>query len=331
MTRSVLKPVIFASSCLAGGILAPVQLSGGCVSLIQGPLIVKVNSCQILDIRANLTNNSEYRTKLSRLDQREKRRLVEFYRGAYLKGTVVRSGAKITGDFQSSANLGGKPVSIFVPPGNRPSCALYQNRIVQSYVEEACCDGQINPPCLLKSHLVFKRPIRVFALPRGQVRRSGGGVGLKMASEVKQGNWYLKRKKYASAIARYTAAKRRGKLGIRGHYYLGYAYQKIDRCDEAIDVLEVIRQKSLKGNTWQNEQFAIQNGMILLARCYARQLRADEAIEICNSFLHNPRKFGKQIVATLQHRDFGWIRNNPLYQDYRKRAQKTVGITSRRK
>lgn len=327
--RLINKIALFGAALALLGGLSWTTAYGGCVSLIRGPLILKVNSCQILDIRENLANNSEYRTKLSRLDAAEKRRLVGFYRGAYLKGTVVQSNAKITGDFRSSANLSGKPVSIFVPPGRRPNCSAYQDRIIQSYVEEACCDGMINPPCLLKSHLMFNKPIKVFALAKGQVR-SKRSIGLKMASEVKQGNWFLKRKKYASAIGRYRAAQKKGVLGVRGHYYLGFALQKIDRCEQAIEALSYVRQKALKGNTWQNEQLAIQDSLILLARCYARQLRADEAIEVCDSFLHNPRKYSKQIIASLNHRDFGWIRNNPLYKDYRKRAQKTVGITGRR-
>lgn len=313
----------------AASAVAASSAHGGCVSLVQGPLIVKVDSCQILDIRNNLVNNSEYRTKLSRLDQQEKDRLVSTYRGTYLKGTVLQSKAKVTGVFQSTANLVGKPVSVFVPSTNSQGCGAYQYRIVQSYVEEACCDGQINPPCLLKSHLMFKKPIKVFSLPQSQVRRTKG-VGLKMAREVKEGNWFLKRKKYGDAIGRYTKAQKQGQLGVRGHYYLGFAYQKIDRCDKAIEALGILRKANLTGQAWQNEQQAIQKGLILLARCYARQLRADEAVEVCNSFLHNPRKFGKQIIASLNHRDFGWIRNNPLYVDYRKRAQQTVGITGRR-
>lgn len=326
-TMNYLLNIVLALSC-GSALVHGTSGYSGCVSLVKGPLILRVNSCQILDIRQNLTNNSEYRTKLGRLDQQEKNRLVAFYRGAYLKGTVVQSGAKITGVFQSSANLRGRQVSVFVPPANSKPCSTYQGRIIQSYVTEACCDGQINPPCLLKSHLVFKKPIKVFALPKAQVA-STSSVGLKMARVVKEGNWYLKRKKYSSAIARYQQAKQKGQLGVRGHYYLGFAYHKVDRCDKAIETLAILRGQSASGSTWQNEQQAIQKGLILLARCYARQQRADEAVEVCNSFLHNPRKYGKQILATLRHPDFGWIRNNPLYQDYRQRAENTIGISRR--
>lgn len=295
----------------------------GCSSLSKGKITLKVNSCTVPNIQPSMIKNREYQRKFVKMDKIERRRLRVMYKGITIDGLVLKSAVQKTGALDTELDLQGQKISIFLTK-KKVACNLLVGKIIESYLEEGCCDGHINPPCLFESHYLFNRKIFYSTKPSIPDFKS---LRLKenKSKIVREANKQLKKNNFKKAALLYEKANRLNQLGIRGHYYLGVSYRLLDQCDKAVKPLEFIRKKDLKRENIKIEDLAIKQGVLLLARCYSRLLKPDQAVNVLNNLLYEPKRFKTQIKSSLSHSDFGWIHQEKSYIEYKQRAEEIIG------
>lgn len=292
-----------------------------CISLVKGPIALDVKSCGVLNPEASFDlTNSRY-TFIKDLPPADRKKFLDSYRGLILKGRVARSMAVRSGLSPEKGALNGEEVSFYVRPGEAQCNALMGMRVA-GMVDEACCEGGGDAPCLLESSLVLKE-VKAIGKPESS-------AGNKERSKAKATPDYLKaeealrKKDYKTATRHFEAARQDGRLDLIGHYNLGLSYRLLDQCDKAVPVLDWIFKKSSKNEYWTDEEAVVRRSNFLLARCYAKLNKAEYAMVILQSYLLDPKKFKIELKQALNHKDFGWIKTSKEYQEFRTQADKAL-------
>jgi hypothetical protein len=294
-----------------------------CVALIKGAIAMDVNSCGLLNPEASFTtSNSRYKF-IGDLPAAERKKFYDSYRGLILKGKVVKSLAVKSGLIAEKGALNGENVSVFVPPGSALSCSEIDGARVAGNVDEACCEGGGDVPCLLDSALVLNDLKKI-----GEAGSRAGDKSRKVAKNNKhyrEGARAYSEKKYALAVQKFEKAKAENALDIRGKFVLAMAHRALDQCPKAIPVLEEIHKAYEKNDFWADEAKVIDEANFLLARCYAKMNDPAAATAILNNYILDPKKYKHRLRQALNHRDFGWIHTSKPYLDFKKEAERILG------
>ena len=298
---------------------------GDCISLVKGPIILDVRTCGVLNPEGTFDPNMERYQFIMQLPPMERKRFYHSYRGMVIRGTVAKSKAIRSGLAKEMGALQGESIAVFVPPGSTAySCQKIQGKRLAGMLDEACCEGGGDPPCLLQSSLVFK-DLKVTGTAAQKAPGSSVAQQRKVSKLEKAGDDFFKKKDFKKAIGYYRAAWGKNLLGIRGLYKLGLAYRFEDKCGLAIKPLEAIRTRFNKKDYWAEDLPLVHKGKFLLARCYAKINKPGFAVTVLDGFLIEPQRFQKEIRASLTHQDFGWIKTSKEYGEYRKRVKEKLG------
>ncbi|MBF0440293.1 MAG: hypothetical protein HQK54_00150 [Oligoflexales bacterium] len=284
-----------------------------CVSIVKGPIVMDAASCGVLDPVASFDLNSERFRFIKEFAKPEQKKFFDSYRGLIIKGKVVSSQAVKSGLTEEKGALKGEDISVFVFPG-KGKCDGVSGGRIDAVIEQACCAGGANPPCLLQSPYFFKS-YKVI----GKASSAAGDTDRKQAEKldqyVKADNFYKKRD-YKKAAALYETVRVEGKLDLKGYYKLGDSYRELDRCTKAIPVLEYVFEKSGKDNYWADEEAMVRKSNFLLARCYSKTNNPGKAVVILEGYLVDRKKYRQEISDSLSHPDFGWIKTTKEYLKY---------------
>lgn len=298
-------------------LLSIVLLEGGahavCASLVKGYVAYNVEKCIHLSPEKTFQPRTGRLAFIEGLSPEGKKEFYSEYRGLVVEGLVVRSLATRSGLAPEKGALNGDNVRAFIPPGES-NCKDIMGKRIKVMIDEACCEGGGNAPCLLNTSYQLK-DIQVLGTKTG----GGGNIRrLKVMShkKFKKANKLLRKKKFAEAVVLYEELREQDVLDARGYYFLGYSYRMEDECGKAISVLNPIYKKSLSRDYWVNEEKIIRKGTLLYARCLSRVGRTGEATLVLNSLLTNPKRFHKEIEASLNHGDFGRLKTTKDYQKY---------------
>ncbi len=301
--------------------LSPSVVLADCLTLIKGPITVDVQSCGVVD-PATAFNLQEDRFKSVRdLDPRAKKTFFDSYRGVTLRGKVVNSQAVRKGLSEERGVLHGETVFLFLPPG-KGSCDSAVGYRFSGVVNEVCCDGAAEAPCLLNSSYIFNN---VKAL--GPSTKQAGNVEKQKAAKsesYKLAEQALAGKKLALAAKHFEAARAKDELDVSGLYKLAVIYRRQDACAKALSPLERVNEKFLKKETWADEEPVVRKSNFLLARCYAKLGRAGDAVLLLNGYLLEPRKYKSELTQSLRNADFGYIHTTKEYRTYKADAEKKL-------
>lgn len=316
LVRISILSFVFFNFFSAGNALA------GCLSNVKGPIVADIVACHAIEPEKTLSPTKSSFQWIGDLDAKSRSDLYETYRGLFLKAKVVKSQAVNQGLSEERGALMGKDIFVFYKEKGA-TCATVQGKRSAGQLEEICCDGHGNSPCLLETGYVFKS-----LKPVGNVGTSSADITRKKASASKdyqEGEKLFGEKKYRAAIKSYELARMDGSLDIKGHYRLGLSYREIDECKKAIPVLEQVRSKYEGGESWADEEPVIRDAVFLLARCYARRNMPEKSCLILDSYLLDPTKHKKEIQESLKERDFGWINTTKPFKEYKAQALKVLG------
>lgn len=296
---------------------------GECVSLIKGVVAMDVQSCGVLKPEMTFdTSLSRYRF-IRNLPPKDQMQFWNSYRGMIVRGQIVGSEAVRSGLTSEKGALKGENISVFVPPKSTElSCGRMRGRRLKAFLDEACCEGGGDPPCLLNSAFVLKD---IAIIEKSKSGASSQGRQRKSKIQAKAEN-YLRNKDYKKAAAYLEKARREDKLDLIGHYNLGFSYRQLDRCKLAIAPLEVVAKKAEKNEFWADEEDVIRRSNLLLARCYAKLNKPGFAVTVLEGFLLEPRKYARELKASLQHKDFGWIHTTKEYREYREEVHRRLNL-----
>jgi hypothetical protein len=298
----------------------PSLLRAECVALVRGAVAVDVASCGVLNPEASFDlKRSEYQF-ISDLPAPERKKFFDSYRGLIIKGKVVKSMAKKSGLTTEKGALAGENIQLFVPP--QATCAGLMGSRIAGNLEEVCCEGGGDVPCLLNSPYVIKELKKI-----GTAKSRAGDKVRKTAErspEYKAGLEAHAKKDMKGTVKNLEKARAANSLDIKGSFILAETYRRMDDCQKAVPILEGLNKKYLEQDFWDDERPTLEEANFLLACCYAKLNKPGHALSILNTYLLDPKKDRKWLQSSLRHKDFGWIHTSKEYQTYQEEAQRAL-------
>jgi len=135
----------------------------------------------------------------------------------------------------------------------------------------------------------------------------------------------VKKENYEAAIVEFKKLQQNNLLEHKGRYYLGWIYHKLERCREAIPLLEINFKDHSNNMTPATLHSMMRKSNYLLARCYAKNNQPGKAGLILEVFLNDPKQYNSEIKSALSHKDFGWINASKQYQNFKRKAKQLLG------
>ena len=292
-----------------------------CASLVQGNMAFDVKTCRSINPERSFSGSKDRYQFIRNLPMKEQKDFYDSYRGLYVKGQVVKSYAVRSGLSPEKGALSGETIHIFIPPG-KTRCQNLKKKRIKFTMDEACCEGGGDAPCLLPTTYVAQN-VKVI----GSASSSAGNakqMKLEQSPTYKKANAYFRKKNYKKAAYLYEQLKDEGNLEVKGLYLLGYSYRKMDMCEKAIPPLKEVDDLFVKNKYWATDEKTVIKASLLLSRCYAKENKAEDAVLILERFLTNPKKYRKEIRFSLKNPDFGWIKTTEVYSEYKKEAIKAL-------
>jgi len=287
------------------------QAEAACISLIRGPLVLDVKSCRAIVPEKDLKG----------LDAKGKAKLFGTYRGLLISGEVVKSTAIQSGlDVQGA--LSGSTADFFIAPGVS-NCPAIQGKRIASEIDEVCCEGNADSPCMLKTSYLLKSAKLVGA--------AESSAGDRTRKEVEKNPRYqaalklFQGEKFKKAAKELEAVRKEGGLDIRGNFLLASAYHKQELCQKSIAPLEYIAEQAEAKKIWGDEEGIARQAIFLLARCYAKTGDAGKSVIILNTYLIEAGKYQTEIEKSLKLAEFGYIHTTREYKEYKAQARKILG------
>ncbi len=301
--------------------MIPSSAYAECMSLVSGPVIVDVAGCKMLEPEKVFDASKSKYKFIGDLDAAGRKEFLDTYRGLFFKVKVVKSKAVQKGLNVEEGALNGQTLYMYMAPSQNQCSAMLGKRI-SAQVNERCCDGGGDVPCLLDTGFVLKDPKVIGSTSSGAGDESRQRA-LRSAS-YKTGIAAFRAKKYKDAAAAFSKAKAAGELDVKGHYSLGFSYREMDQCGDAIPPLKYIHDASLKKDIWADEEDIARKATFLLARCYSKINDPGASVMILNSYLLEPQKYKSELKQALSNKDFGWIHTSKEYRDFKKEVGKKL-------
>lgn len=298
-----------------------VYAQSACVALVKGPIAFDIEVCKAFDPSMFDPKKPKYQF-IGDLDPEGRQQLLESYKGLVVKGTVVLSRAVKEGVSTSKGAMQGEKTIFFIPPGVTSCEAIFQKRVTGT-IEEKCCNGTGDAPCLLGSGLILSDVKVAGAAMVGEgidkkaVRRPHGPDYIAAEKKYTQ-------KKYKEAIKLYQKAEESKDMDVKGLYRMGFSYREIEKCDLAVTPLKKIWELQQANKVWADEELDARRGIFLLARCYAKNGDPSGAVYYLNAFLLDPKKYRSELQQSLKHKDFGWIHTSKEYQQFKAQAEQRL-------
>ncbi|NRA65087.1 MAG: hypothetical protein HRU19_11435 [Pseudobacteriovorax sp.] len=292
-----------------------------CASLVKGDAAINIISCGRLNPEKTFSVSNERFRFIGDLSPEDRKVFLDTYRGLIVKGLVVRSLAVQSGLSPKKGVLNGETIEAYIFPG-QTTCKAIKGKRIKTVIDEACCEGGGDAPCLLNTTYQLK-DIKVL----GSASGSAGNVKrqkMELSPEYRKANQLLLAKDYEKAEKLYSQLLKNGNLDLKGHYFLGYAYRMMDRCEKAVPILNKVFSASERNDFWANDESIVRKANLLLARCHAKLGRAGDSIIVLQAFLLSPAKYRPEIRDSLRHPDFGRIKTTKEYSEYRALALKAI-------
>ncbi len=295
------------------------KLLAVCATLIKGPLAIDVQQCKAIQPEQTFTRTDSKYNFIQDLPPANRTAFLDTYRGLLIRGKVARSSAVRTGLTREKGALNGERILAYVQPSSAPlNCQAILSRRIQATIDEVCCEGGGEAPCLLGSSYMLKQ-IQVVAEAAGN-----GGPGQKGGGVAQTAMTLMGKEDYKGAIVVLEKARSQKTIDLQGLYLLASAYRETDRCSTALPLLEIIYSKMESNKSASEDEEYVRNGTLLYARCHSMLNQPGEAVMALQAFLIEPKKFKKEINASLHHPDFGWIRTDKQYIRYVESAKRAL-------
>jgi hypothetical protein len=296
------------------------SLHAVCASLVRGQVMLDIQSCSnVVPEQAFASSEPKYNF-IRDLPPPQRKAFLDSYRGLYVKAKVARSFAVRSGLSPEQGALSGETIKAFIPPQTLSCGAVYGKR-VQAVMDEVCCEGGGESPCLLGTSYMLKKA----AVLGGANSKAGHSDShLSKNPEYIQAQKLLAQKDYKKGTAILEKLNFNDQLDVQGKFLLAAAYRDMDKCPRAIPLLEMLYQKFERSDFWTDDEPYIRRANFLYARCLSMQEKSGEAVMILQGFLVEPKKFRKEILDSLSHPDFGYIKTSKAYLEYKGAAQRAL-------
>jgi hypothetical protein len=306
---------VFVLVCL----FLPYRALAVCTTLIKGSVAVDVKQCSEIIPETYFTKGDPKYSFVYDIAPVNRKALMETYRGILIKGRVVRSQAISSGITDEKGALSGDTIDIFIPKGS--GTCEQAGELVQGDIEQICCEGGGNSPCLLDAEYVMKAFKPLEKAPQKSLAKERSPEAKAIYADAGK---KLKDGDLKGAALSLEKLKTQGQLDVQGQYVLAKTYRDLDRCKNAIPILEQLQKQFESNDYWVESEPFIRGGSILYARCLSRDGNSSEAVLVLQGFLVEPKKYKREIQESLVHPDFGYITTTKAYTKYKASATRAL-------
>lgn len=296
------------------------SLHAVCASLVRGQLMLDIQSCSNVQPEQAFASSEPKYNFIRDLPPPQRKAFLDSYRGLTVRAKVARSFAVRSGLSPEQGALSGETIKAFIPPQTL-NCGAIQGKRVQAVMDEVCCEGGGEVPCLLGTSYMLKKTA---VLGSANTKAGHSDSHLSRNPEYIQAQKLLAQRDYKKATAILEKLNFNDQLDVQGKFLMAAAYRDMDKCPKAIPVLETLYQKFEKSDYWTDDEPYIRRANFLYARCLSMQEKSGEAVMILQGFLVEPKKFRKEILESLSHPDFGYIKTSKSYLEYKGAAQRAL-------
>ncbi len=311
---------IFLVLGLLGHLLLSQSLRAACASLVRGQVVVDIQSCSNVQPEQTFSALEPKYNFIKDLPPAQRKAFLDSYRGLSVNAKVARSFAIRSGLSPEQGALSGEIVKAYIQPQTF-TCQAVRGKRLQAVIDEVCCEGGGEAPCLLGASIVLKKPIIV---ANAGSRKGQGDAHKSTHPDYRQAQKLLSQQDYKGATSLLEKLRQIKQLDVQGMYLLAAAYRDMDKCPVAVPILETIFQKFERNDYWTDDEPYIRRGVLLYARCLSMMEKSGEAVMILQSFLVEPKKYSKEITESFNHPDIGYIRTSKAFLDYREAATKAL-------
>jgi hypothetical protein len=311
---------IIGSLGVLGLLLISQPLHAVCASLVRGQIMLDIQSCSNIQPEQAFASSEPKYNFIRDLPPPQRKVFLDSYRGLSIKAKVARSFAVRSGLSPEKGALSGEVIKAYIPPQNL-SCGAISGKRIQAVMDEVCCEGGGEAPCLLGTSYMLKKPAVLGAANSKAGHRDSH---LSKNPEYIKAQKLLLQKDYKQATVILDNLNFNGKLDVQGKFLLAAAYRDMDKCPRAIPILEDLYQRFEKSDFWTDDEPYIRRANFLYARCLSMQEKAGEAVMILQGFLVEPKKYRKEILESFSHPDFGYIKTSKPYMEYKQSAQRAL-------
>lgn len=316
--RHFLVPSVMYLSVTLFVLLAADRAFGACSASVQGPMILDVRQCQVVNVSKIKQATDPAVVAFRSLDAAQQNTIFGAYEGTLIDARVVKSRAIHKGFDDTPGALQGQNLKVFVPAGQF-DCGNMPQRRISGQMNQICCDGGGIAPCLLGTSYKFTA--------EKQVGKIGSAAGDKTRINARKTPAYraavkaMRNKDYQTAADKFAELKKNAQLDPTGHFLAATAYRKLDRCGQALAMLEELLETKTLDQLWADQDKMVRRAFFLQARCYAKMNLPDKSVVILNGYLREPKRFRAELKLALRHPDFGFIHTSRQYQDFKKKAR----------
>ncbi|HYX32492.1 MAG: hypothetical protein M3Q07_25880 [Pseudobdellovibrionaceae bacterium] len=301
-------------------ILISQPLRAACASLVRGQVMLDIQSCSNVQPEQAFAAQEPKYNFIRDLPPPQRKAFLDSYRGLSVRAKVAKSFAVRSGLSPEQGALSGEMIQAFIPPQVLSCGAVYGKR-VQAIMDEVCCEGGGEAPCLLGTSYTLKKPT---VLGSANTKAGHSDSHLSMNPEYKQAQKLLVQRDYKKATVLLEKLNQNQQLDVQGKFLLAAAYRDMDKCPLALPILETLYQKFEKSDYWTDDEPYIRRANFLYARCLSMLEKAGEAVMILQGFLVEPKKYRKEITESFSHPDFGYIKTAKPYMEYREAASRAL-------
>ena len=305
---------LFVTSCLTQ------QAFAVCTTLVKGPIAIEVKQCHVITPEKTFVGDSKYNF-IRDLPPANRKQFLSTYRGSLVSGQVKQSQAIREGISDEKGALMNEAISAFIPAA-AGQCAGLVGKLVEVHLDQTCCNGGGESPCLLDTG---------FKLSQIKVTDAASASLLSQSKRSPNAQvLYDKAKKAAASRDFKSSAKffeelrTKNELDVLGQFQLGLVYRELDKCSKAVSVLEALHQKFERKDYWTETEAPVRKGTFLYARCLSVLGRASESTLVLQGFLVERQRFQQEIRNSLKHRDFGYIKTSKSWEKYKKAAENAL-------
>lgn len=301
-------------------LLSPSKARATCASLVKGPIIFDVLSCNAFQPEQSFASPEPKYNFIRDLPPAQRKAFLDSYRGLMVRAKVAKSFAVRSGLSPEPGALSGETIRVFLPPQTFSCQDILQKRL-KAKMDEECCEGGGQAPCLLGTSYYFKE---LAVLGPMKARIGQDRAKLTKNPDYQKALKHLASQEYKAAIPLLDRLNKSGELDLPGKFMLAAAYREIDRCPLALPILEEINRRFEQNDFWSDDESSIRKSTFLLARCLSMTGKGPESVMVLQSMLVEPKRYRQELREALYHRDFGYIQSLKSYQDFKVSANKAL-------
>ncbi len=295
--------------------------AASCTSSISGLIVIENPTCY--SVNPNRFFSSLDKVDFSwikDLDPVQKKKFYRSYDGVVIKGKVVSSQAVQKGLETKKGVLKNQNVRIFYP---RKKCPKIKTSNVALQLREVCCQGGGESPCLLGSGLYATK---VFDAANVKIKSTKNINRRKRSNSpsVLKAKKYYKQRKWDLAAKSYMRAYKQSEASVVDIYNMGLSFRRAEKCSKVFKPLSELYDKMIDDKLWVGEEKVARKASFLLARCYAKELKSAESVQILSGYLLESKKYRSEILRSLKHSDFRPIKLSNEFQEYKKAAESSL-------